>query len=179
MIVVHLLQGSTLHGIKLHKKLWKCSQRRLEGDNLEGGVLFNKFKVLVSCTQMCHDPVSHTGNQMLSPVPIAPQNTQKMKDWVQTFGVAARQMAKAGKIYSPDVPQSERNLAGWTSQLQTLSLWGAAKKKKKKKTPAVTRNQISHFQMMRLHVMIVTLSLEWETHFIHRRFFPHRKKCLL
>ena len=72
---------------------------------------------------------------MLSPVPIAPQNTQKMKDWVQTFGVAARQMAKAGKIYSPDVPQSERNLAGWTSQLQTLSLWGAAKKKKKKKRP--------------------------------------------
>ena len=32
--------------------------------------------------------------------------------------------------------------------------------KKKKKTPAVTRNQMSHFQMMRLHVMIVTLSLE-------------------
>ena len=52
MIVVHLLQGSTLHGIKLHKKLWKCSQRRLEGDNLEGGVLFNKFKVLVSCTSI-------------------------------------------------------------------------------------------------------------------------------
>ena len=34
------------------------------------------------------------------------------------------------------------------------------KKKKKKKTPAVTRNQFCHFQMMRLHVMIVTLSLE-------------------
>ena len=77
--VEHSLQGSTLHGIKLHKKLWKCSQRRLEGDNLEGGVLFNKFKVLVSCTQMCHDPVSHTDNQMLSPVPIAPQNIQKMR----------------------------------------------------------------------------------------------------
>ena len=37
---------------------------------------------------------------MLSPVPIAPQNTQKMRDWVQTFGVAARQMAKAGTLLS-------------------------------------------------------------------------------
>ena len=34
------------------------------------------------------------------------------------------------------------------------------KKKQKNQTPAVTRNQMSHFQMMRLHVMIVTLSLE-------------------
>ena len=175
VIVVHLLQGSTLHGIKLHKKLWKCSQRRLEGDNLEGGVLFNKFKVLVSCTQMCHDPVSYTRNQMLSPVPIAPQNTQKMKDWVQTFGVAARQMAKAGTLLTY---LNQREI--WLGEPVSFKLSRSKKKKKKKKkTPAVTRNQISHFQMMRLHVMIVTLSLEWETHFIHRRFFPHRKKCLL
>ena len=175
VIVVHLLQGSTLHGIKLHKKLWKCSQRRLEGDNLEGGVLFNKFKVLVSCTQMCHDPVSHTGNQMLSPVPIAPQNTQKMRDWVQTFGVAARQMAKAGTLLSY---LNQREI--WLGEPVSFKLSHfEEQQKKKKKTPAVTRNQMSHFQMMRLHVMIVTLSLEWETHFIHRRFFPHRKKCLL
>ena len=29
---------------------------------------FYKFKVLVSCTRTCHDPVGHTGIQMLSPV---------------------------------------------------------------------------------------------------------------
>ena len=28
--LVHLLQRSTLHGVKLRKKLWKCSQRRLK-----------------------------------------------------------------------------------------------------------------------------------------------------
>ena len=37
---------------------------------------------------------------MLSPVPIAPQNIQKMRDWAQTFGVAVRQMAKAGTLPS-------------------------------------------------------------------------------
>ena len=98
--VVHLLQRSTFHGVKLCKKFWKCSQRRLEGENLEGGVLFYKSKVLVSCTQMCHDPVGHTGNHMLSPIPIALQNIQKMGDWVQTFGAAVCQMAKAGTLQS-------------------------------------------------------------------------------
>ena len=28
--LVHLSQRSTLHGVKLRKKLWKCSQRRLK-----------------------------------------------------------------------------------------------------------------------------------------------------
>lgn len=55
---------------------------------------------MVSCTQICHDPVSHTDNQMLSPVPIASQNIQRMRDWVQTFGVAVCQMAKAGTLLS-------------------------------------------------------------------------------
>ena len=131
--VVHSLQGSTLHGIKLHKKLWKCSQRRLEGDNLEGGVLFNKFKVLVSCTQMCHDPVSHTDNQMLSPVPIAPQNIQKMRDWVQTFGVAVRQMAKAGTLLLY-LNQREIGL-GEPVSFKLSHFEEQRKKKKKKKKP--------------------------------------------
>ena len=65
--VVHLLPISTLHGVNLRKKLWKCKE-----DNLVGGVLFYKSKVLVSCTQTCHDPVGHTSIQILSPVPIAP-----------------------------------------------------------------------------------------------------------
>ena len=70
--VVHLLQRSTLHGVNLRKKLWKCSQRSLKEDNPVGGVLFYKFKVFVSCTRTCHDPVGHTGIQMISTVLIAP-----------------------------------------------------------------------------------------------------------
>ena len=54
--LLHLLQRSTLHGVKLHKKLWRCSQRRLKGDNPVGGLLFYKSKVLVSCTRTYHDP---------------------------------------------------------------------------------------------------------------------------
>ena len=70
--VVHLLQRSTLIGVNLRKKLWKCSQRSPKEGNLIKGVLFYKFKVLVSCTRTCHDPVGHTGIQMISPVLIAP-----------------------------------------------------------------------------------------------------------
>ena len=73
--VVHLLPISTLHGVNLRKKLWKCKE-----DNLVGGVLFYKSKDLVSCTQTCHDPVGHTSIQILSPVPIAPWHKQKMRD---------------------------------------------------------------------------------------------------
>ena len=127
---------------------------------------------------MCHDPVGHTDNQMLSPVPIASQNIQRMRDWVQTFGVAVCQMAKAGTLLSC-LNQREIRLGEPVSFKLSHFEEQQKKKQTKKQTPAVTRNQMSHFQTMRLHVMIVTLSLEWETHFIHRRFFPRQKKCLL
>ena len=54
--LLHLLRRSTLYCVKLRKKLWKCSQRRLKGDNPVGDLLFYKSKVLVSCTRTYHDP---------------------------------------------------------------------------------------------------------------------------
>ena len=37
---------------------------------------------------------------MLTPVPTAPHNIKKMRDWAQTFGVAVRRMAKAETLPS-------------------------------------------------------------------------------
>ena len=45
-LVVHLIQRSTLHGVNLRKKLWKCSQRSLKEDNPLGGVLFLQIQSL-------------------------------------------------------------------------------------------------------------------------------------
>ena len=130
--LVHLLHISTLHGVKLRKKPWKCSQRRLKGDNPVGGLLFYKSKVLVSCTQKCHDPVGHTGIQMLSPIPIAPQNIQKMRDWAQTFGVAVRQMVKAETL--PSYPDQREIQLGEPLSFE-LADFKEQRKKKKKNQP--------------------------------------------
>ena len=129
--LVHLLHISTLHGVKLRKKPWKCSQRRLKGDNPVGSLLFYKYKVLVSCTRKCHDPVGHTGIQMLSPVPIAPQNIQKMRDWAQTFGVAVRQMVKAETL--PSYPDQREIQLGEPLSFELADFKEQRKKKKKKK----------------------------------------------
>ena len=76
------------HGVRLPKKLWKCSQRGLKEDNPLGGVPFYESKLLVSYTRTCHDPIGHirhtSTRQPLPPVPVAPQNIQKMRDWAQT-----------------------------------------------------------------------------------------------
>ena len=130
--LVHLLHISTLHGVKLRKKPWKSSQRRFKGDNPVGGLLFYKYKVLVSCTRKCHDPVGHTGIQMLSPVPIAPQNIQKMRDWAQTFGVAVRQMVKAETL--PSYPDQREIQLGEPLSFE-LADFKEQRKKKKKNQP--------------------------------------------
>ena len=138
--LVHLLHISTLHGVKLRKKPWKCSQRRLKGDNPVGGLLFYKSKALVSCTRKCHDPVGHTGIQMLSPIPIAPQNIQKMRDWAQTFGVAVRQMVKAETL--PSYPDQREIQLGEPLSFELADFKEQQKKKKQKKKPAKEENEI-------------------------------------
>ena len=45
-LVVHLIQRSTLHGVNLRKKLWKCSQRSLKEDNPVEDVLFLQIQSL-------------------------------------------------------------------------------------------------------------------------------------
>ena len=45
-LVVHLLQRSSLHGVNLRKKLWKCSQRSLKEDNPVKDVLFLQIQSL-------------------------------------------------------------------------------------------------------------------------------------
>ena len=74
--LVHLLQRSTLHGVKLRKKLWKCSQRRLKPSGWPIILQIQSLSILYpNVPRSCL-----TGIQMLSPVPIAPQTIQKMKD---------------------------------------------------------------------------------------------------
>ena len=74
--LVHLLQRSTLYGVKLRKKLWKCSQRRLKPCGWPIILQIQSLGILYpNVPRSCL-----TGIQMLSPVPIAPQNIQKMRD---------------------------------------------------------------------------------------------------
>ena len=54
------------HGVRLPKKLCKCSKRWLKEDSPLSGVLFFKSKFLVSCTWTCHDPVGHTSNSTVT-----------------------------------------------------------------------------------------------------------------
>ena len=181
--LVHLLHISTLHGVKLRKKPWKCSQRRLKGDNPVGGLLFYKSKVLVSCTRKCHDPVGHTGIQMLSPIPIAPQNIQKMRDWAQTFGVAVRQMVKAETL--PSYPDQREIQLGEPLSFELADFKEQRKKKKKTSRRGKWDIGIDIFNDEESHESFpddetacddrVTLSLERETHFLRGRFFPFRK----
>ena len=64
---VEMLNGlENPHGVRLPKKLCKCSKRWLKEDSPLGGVLFFKSKFLVSCTWTCHDPVGHTSNSTVT-----------------------------------------------------------------------------------------------------------------
>ena len=45
-LVVHLIQRSSLHGVNLRKKLWKCSQRSLKEDNPVKDVLILQIQSL-------------------------------------------------------------------------------------------------------------------------------------
>ena len=74
--LVHLLQRSTLHGAKLRKKLWKCSQRRLKPSGWPIILQIQSLGILYpNVPRSCL-----TGIQMLSPVPIVPQNIQMVRD---------------------------------------------------------------------------------------------------
>ena len=73
--------------------------------------------------------------------------------------------ASDGKNWKcPVVPRLERNSAGWTAQLLTLWLRGAAKQTDEEEnemleydSPAVMNNRMSQSRMTRPHLMIVTL----------------------
>ena len=110
-----------------------------------------------------------------------------MKDWAQTFWCCGASDGKS--LNSPVVPRLERNSARSTAQLRTVWPRGAAKKKKKKKKTdeeeneileydslAVMKNRMSYFWTTRPHVMMITLSLERETHYLSGRFFPLWRK---
>ena len=49
-LTLDFLHPEGKHDVKLSKKLWKCSQRRLKEENPLSSVLFYKSKFLVSCT---------------------------------------------------------------------------------------------------------------------------------
>ena len=122
------------HGVRLPKKLCKCSKRWLKGDNPLGGVLFYKSKFLVSSTWTCHDPVGHTGNSTVT------NSTGDSTEHIEDKGLGVniccssasalrRTRNNGGNSWSsPFVPLSERNLARRTGQPRTLWLRGTARK---------------------------------------------------
>ena len=122
------------HGVRLPKKLCKCSKRWLKGDNPLGGVLFYKSNFLVSCTWTCHDPVGHISNSTVTTS--TGDSTEHIED--EELGVniccsSGSPLCQTGNnggnsCNSPFEPLSERNLAGRTGKPRTLWLRGAARK---------------------------------------------------
>ena len=125
------------HGVRLPKKLWKCSKRWLKRDNPLGGVLFYKSKFLVSCTLTCHDPVGHTSNSTVT------TSTGDSTEHIEDEGLGVKICCSSASAFcqtrnnngnswnSPFLPLSERNLARRTGQPRTLWLRGAARKQQK------------------------------------------------
>ena len=125
------------HGVRLLKKLWKCSKRWLNEDNPLGGVLFYKSKFMVSCTWTCYDPVGHTSNSTVT------TSTGDSTEHTEDEGVGVNICRCSASAFcqtrnnngnscnSPFVPLSERNLARQTGQPRTLWPRGAARKQRK------------------------------------------------
>lgn len=110
-----------------------AAKKRFKGGNPLGGVLFYKSKCLVSCTRMCHDPVSHTSNSTVTTC--TDGTTEHTED--EGLGVniccSALALCQTGNndgksLNSSVVPPSERNSAKRTDQSRTLWLRGAARK---------------------------------------------------
>ena len=120
------------HGVRLPRKLWKCSKRWLKGDNPLGGVLFYKSKFLVSCTWTCHDPVGHKSNSTVTtPTGDSTEHTEDEGLGKNICCSSASALCHTGNndgISWNFVPLSERNLARRTCQPRTPWLRGAARK---------------------------------------------------
>ena len=188
-LVVHLLQSSTLHGVNLRKKLWKYSQRSLKEDNPVKDVLFLQIKSLdilypnvpwscrpywysnvITCTD---STVEHTEDEGLG----ANVLVLRCVRW-QKLELSCRTSIR------------EKFSQVNCSASNCLTSRSSKKKKKKKKTDEeeneileydslpVMKNRMSHFWTTRPHVMMITLSLEQEIHYLSGRFFPLWRKYL-
>ena len=124
------------HGVRLPKKLCKCSKRWLKEDSPLGGVLFFKSKFLVSCTWTCHDPVGHTSNSTVTTsTGDSTEHTEDKGLGVNICCSSASELCQTGNNdgnswNSTFEPLSERNLARRTGQPRTLWLRGTAGKQR-------------------------------------------------
>ena len=160
--VVHLLQRSTLIGVNVRKKLWKWSQRSLKEDNPVGGVLFylpwscrpHRYSNDITCTNSTIEYAEHEGLGANILV-LRCVRWQKLELTRRT---------------------SIREKFSQVNRSASNCLTSRSSKKKKKTDEeeneileydslAVMKNRMSHFWTTRPHVMMVTLSLERETHF--------------
>ena len=166
---LRLLRRLKCHGVRLRKKLWKCSKRWLKQNNPLGGVLFYKSKFLVSCTWTCRDPVDHTSNSTVTTS--TGDSTERTEDERLSVniccnrGSALCQTRKndGNSRNSPVVPLPERNLAKRTSQPRTLWLRGAARKQRGNKTKRKMEYWSSIPRVMMLTFLTVTIDFNGST----------------
>ena len=78
-------QRYTLHDVRLHKKLWKCSQTRLEEITHWVAYYFTNSNSWYPVSEHAMILLAILIIQPLPPVPMAPQSVQKRRDAMQTF----------------------------------------------------------------------------------------------
>ena len=178
--VVHLLQRSTLHGVNLRKKLWKCSQRSLKEDNPLGGVLFLQIQSL--CILYPNLPWSCRPHRYSNDITC----TNSTIEYAEHEGLGANILVlRCVRWQKLELSRrtSIREKFSHVNRSASNCLTSRSSKKKKKTdeeeneileydSQAVMKNRISHFWTTRPDVMMVTLSLERDTHHLRGRFFP-------
>ena len=96
-------------------------------DNPLGGILFYKFKFLVSCIWTCHDPVGHIDNSTITTCINGTTECTEEEGWdANICWSSASALCQTGnkddKIWnSPAVPCSERNSVSLISSLEECS----------------------------------------------------------
>ena len=185
-LVVHLSQRSTLYGVNLRKKLWKCSQRSLKEENPLGGVLFlqiqnldilylnvpwscrlYRYSNVITCTD---STVEHTEDEGLG-ADILVLRCVRWQKLELSCRISIREKFSQVNCSASNCLTSR-----------------SSRKKRKKKTDEeeneileydslpVMKNRMSHFWTTRPHALIITLSLERETRYLRGRFFPLWRK---
>ena len=180
-LVVHLSQRSALYGVNLRKKLWKCSQRSLKEDNPLGGVLFLQIQSLCILPWSCR-PHRYSNDITC---------TNSTIEYAEHEGLGANILVLRCVRWQKLELSRRTSIREKFSQVNRSAsncLTSRSSKKKKKETDqeeneileydslAVMKNRMSYFWTTRPHVMMITLSLERETHYLSGRFFPLWRK---
>ena len=181
-LVVHLSQRSTLYGVNLRKKLWKCSQRSLKEDNPVKDVLFLQIQsldILYPNVPWSCRPYRYSNVISCTDSTVEHIEDEGLGANILVWGCVRWQKLELSGRTSIREKFSQVNCSA-SNCLTSRS----SKKKKKKKTDEeeneileydslpVMKNRMSHFWTTRPHAMMITLSLERETRYLRGRFFP-------